>query len=418
MSRRLTTLKALVIDVSPLRDSVSYRALWLGQVTSFIGTQMRFVAVPWQVFQLTHSTAMVGLIGLVELVPLVVFSMLGGAIADRADRKRLVVRLQASMMVTAAAFAVLSLDDEPPVAAILVLTAVASALSAMERPARTAMIPDLVGMDNLPAAMAVRQLAFQVTSIIGPALGGVLIAALDITWVYAIDALTFVAALTALRWVPSLPQKQQEDHSDWSAIREGLTFARRTPVLLSIFVVDLVAMIFGMPRAVFPALAEEVFGMGAGGAGLLYAAPSVGAFIGVLFTGWVPRVERQGVAVLISVAIWGAAITLAGLSLFSLLLTVFFLAVAGAADVVSAVFRSTMLQEATPPTLRGRINAVNLLVVTGGPRLGDVEAGAIASITSAQASVVLGGVLCIVGTAALAFPSTLRGQRAETKSTR
>jgi MFS family permease len=418
MSRRLTTLKALVIDVSPLRDSVSYRALWLGQVTSFIGTQMRFVAVPWQVFQLTHSTAMVGLIGLVELVPLVVFSMLGGAIADRADRKRLVVRLQASMMVTAAAFAVLSLDDEPPVAAILVLTAVASALSAMERPARTAMIPDLVGMDNLPAAMAVRQLAFQVTSIIGPALGGVLIAALDITWVYAIDALTFVAALTALRWVPSLPQKQQEDHSNWSAIREGLTFARRTPVLLSIFVIDLVAMIFGMPRAVFPALAEEVFGMGAGGAGLLYAAPSVGAFIGVLFTGWVPRVERQGVAVLISVAIWGAAITLAGLSLFSLLLTVFFLAVAGAADVVSAVFRSTMLQEATPPTLRGRINAVNLLVVTGGPRLGDVEAGAVASITSPQTSVVLGGVLCVVGTAALAFPSALRGQRAETKSSR
>jgi MFS family permease len=418
MNRRLTTLKALVIDVSPLRDSVSYRALWLGQVTSFIGTQMRFVAVPWQVFQLTHSTAMVGLIGLVELVPLVVFSMLGGAIADRADRKRLVVRLQASMMVTAVAFAGLSLDDEPPVAAILVLTAVASALSAMERPARTAMIPDLVGMDNLPAAMAVRQLAFQVTSIIGPALGGVLIAALDITWVYAIDALTFVAALTALRWVPSLPQKQQEDHSNWSAIREGLTFARRTPVLLSIFVIDLVAMIFGMPRAVFPALAEEVFGMGAGGAGLLYAAPSVGAFIGVLFTGWVPRVKRQGVAVLISVAIWGTAITLAGLSLVSLLLTVFFLAVAGAADVVSAVFRSTMLQEATPPTLRGRINAVNLLVVTGGPRLGDVEAGAVASITSPQASVVLGGVLCVVGTAALAFSSALRGQRAETKSSR
>jgi hypothetical protein len=155
-----------------------------------------------------------------------------------------------------------------------------------------------------------------------------------------------------------------------------------------------------------------VFGMGAEGLGLLYAAPSVGALIGVLFTGWVPQVNRQGMAVLVSVALWGLAITLAGLSLFSLTLTLFFLAAAGAADVVSAIFRSTILQETTPPDLRGRVNAVNLLVVTGGPRLGDVEAGAVATITSPQASIVIGGALCVLGSAALALPATLRRQRA------
>jgi MFS family permease len=413
MSKR--SARSFVIDLSPLRDSVPYRALWFGQVTSFIGTQMRFVAVAWQVFQITHSTAMVGLVGLVELVPLIIFSMIGGAAADRTDRKRLVVRLQASMMVTAAAFALMSLDDEPPVLIIFVLTGLASALSAMERPARTAMIPDLVGEDKIAAAMAVRQLAFQVTAIIGPALGGVLIAVFDVTWVYLIDTLSFLAALTAFRWIPNLPPQRKTDQSNWIAIREGLSFGFRTPVLFSIFMIDLVAMIFGMPRAVFPALAEEVFGLGAGGVGLLYAAPSVGALLGVLFTGWVPHVRRQGLAVLVSVGIWGAAIALAGLSLFSLALTLFFLAMAGAADVVSAVFRNTMLQEATPTALRGRVNAVNLLVVTGGPRVGDIEAGAVASITSPQASVVIGGVLCVLGSAALALPATLRGQRAGTK---
>jgi MFS family permease len=412
MSSRSKFIRSLVIDISPLRDSVPYRALWFGQVTSFIGTQMRFVAVPWQVFQLTHSTAMVGLIGLLELAPLVFFSLLGGTAADRTDRRRLIIRLQLSMMATAVAFVLMSLADRPSVVWIFVLTGIASALSSTERPARTAMIPDLVGREKIPAAMAVRQLAFQVTAILGPALAGMLIALVDVTWVYVLDALSFVAAIAAFHWIPNLPAHHSTKESSWIATRDGLSFVFRTPVLLSILVIDFVAMIFGMPRAVFPALAERVFGMGAEGLGLLYAAPSVGALIGVLFTGWVPQVNRQGMAVLVSVALWGVAITLAGLSLFSLTLTLFFLAAAGAADVVSAIFRSTILQEATPPDLRGRVNAVNLLVVTGGPRLGDVEAGAVATITSPQASIVIGGALCVLGSAALALPATLRRQRA------
>ena len=413
MSRRSGAIRSLVIDLSPLRDSIPYRALWFGQVTSFIGTQMRFVAVPWQIFQLTHSTAMVGLIGLVELGPLIFFSLLGGTAADRTDRRRLIIRLQLSMMATSIAFVLMSLADRPSVLLIFALTGIASALSAMERPARTAMIPDLVGSDKISAAMAVRQLAFQVTAIVGPAVAGTLIAVVDVTWVYVLDALSFVAALTAFLWIPVLPLRVSSGESSWTAMRDGLSFVFRTPVLLSILAIDFVAMIFGMPRAVFPALADGTFNMGAEGLGLLYAAPSVGALIGVLFTGWVPQVNRQGLTVLVSVAVWGAAITLAGLSLFSLSLTLFFLAAAGAADVVSAIFRSTMLQETTPPQLRGRVNAVNLLVVTGGPRLGDVEAGAVATVTSPQASIVIGGVLCVLGAAALAAPTALRSQRAQ-----
>jgi MFS family permease len=412
MGGPLKALRSVVIDLSPLRESVAYRALWVGQVTSFIGTQMRLVAVPWQVFRLTGSTAMVGAIGLVELIPLVVFSLVGGAIADKADRRRLVIRLQTAMMITSGGFVLVSLQDRPSVLWLFLLTGVSSALSSMERPVRTAMIPDLVGMERIAAAMAVRQLAFQVTAILGPALGGILIAAWDVTWVYVIDALSFVAALTAMRWIPELPRHKLDEDSNWGAIKDGLRFAFRTPVLRSILVIDFVAMIFGMPRAVFPALAEEVFGIGAEGLGLLFAAPAIGALIGVLFTGWVPTVKRQGLAVLVSVGVWGVAIALAGLSTFSLALTVFFLAVAGSADVVSAIFRSTMLQEVTPAPLRGRINAVNLLVVAGGPRAGDFEAGAVAAVTSPQASVVIGGVLCVVGALLLAVPPTLRGQRA------
>src|SRR5680860_402699 len=183
-----------------------------------------------------------------------------------------------------------------------------------------------------------------------------------------------------------------------AAIREGLSYARRTPVLMSIFIIDLVAMIFGMPRAVFPALADGTFAVGPFGLGLLYAAPAAGALVGALTTGWVGRIRRQGIAVVVAVAVWGAAIALAGLSLFSLVLTLFFLAIAGAADVVSAVFRGTMLLEATPAKLRGRVNSLNQMVVAGGPRLGDVEAGLVAGAIGPGPSIVVGGAACLIGT--------------------
>lgn len=404
MNRRFS---AALVDISPLRESPAYRALWLGQMVSLLGSNMRLVAVAWHVYALTGSTVMVGLVGLAEVVPLIAVSIFGGALVDTRDRKKLIVRAQLGLMLSSGGLAAITLAGEPSVGWIYLLTGIASAFNAIDRPARSALLPHVIAADKLTAAMALRQVLFQTTTIVGPAIGGLLIEVVSVGWVYALDAASFSAALIALRWVPVMPVAATTGPTRLAAVKEGLAFAARTPVLMSIFVIDLVAMIFGMPRAVFPALAKETFGMGAGGVGILYAAPAVGALLGALTTGWVSSVRRQGLAVIVAVVVWGTAIALAGLSLFSLALTLTFLAIAGAADVVSAVFRGTILLQKTPDALRGRLNALNIMVVTGGPRLGDVEAGLVAGALGAPASVVIGGIACVAGAGLVArlFPS-------------
>jgi len=390
-----------------LRESVPFRALWIGQIVSLVGTQMRLVAVPFQVYTITGSTVAVGLVGLVEVVPLIVFSIVGGSIADTFDRRKIMFLATLGLMLDSIVLAVLTFSGEPALWSIYALTALGSAFEAIDRPPRAAIIPDLVSETQMPAAMALRQVSYQLTHIAGPALGGLIIAAFGGPgWVHAADAATFVAVLVALYWIPKQPphaaDPDDEGRLSVRLIKEGMSFSFRTPLIASIFVIDLIAMIFGMPRAVFPQLADETFGLGAAGLGLLYAAPSAGALIGALTTGWVKHVRRQGVAVVLAVAVWGAAIAAAGLSLFSLLLTLVFLAIAGAADVVSAVFRGTILLEATPVNLRGRVQALNLMVVSGGPRIGDLEAGLVAGAIGAGPSVVVGGVACLVGTGVVA----------------
>ena len=413
MNRRFT---AALVDISPLRESPAYRALWLGQMVSLLGSNMRLVAVAWHIYLLTGSTVMVGLVGLVEVVPLIAVSIFGGALVDTADRKKLIVRAQLGLMLSSGALAAVTLAGSPSVFWIYTLTGIASAFNAIDRPARSALLPHVIAEDKLTAAMALRQVLFQTTTIIGPAIGGLLIEVVSVGWVYALDAVSFSAALVALRWVPAIPIAAEAGPSRLAVVKEGLAFAYRTPVLMSIFVIDLVAMIFGMPRAVFPALAADTFHMGAGGVGVLYAAPAVGALLGALTTGWVSSIKRQGLAVILAVVAWGTAITLAGLSLFSLGLTLFFLALAGAADVVSAVFRGTILLQKTPDALRGRLNALNIMVVTGGPRLGDVEAGLVAGAFGAPASVVIGGAACVAGAGLVArfYPSLRNYVRPET----
>jgi MFS family permease len=405
LSPRFAKARSWALDISPLRDSVAYRALWLGQLVSQFGTNMRVVAVAYQVFQITRSTVAVGFVGVVELVPLLVFGLVGGAIADRRDRRLLSAQAQVGLMISSAALALITLAGRPSVTWIYILLAISSAFAAVDRPARSAMVPSLVPPGTLPAAMALRQVVFQVTQIVGPAVGGALIAALPVhgggspgvAVIYFIDAATYVGGLVSLKWVPTMTPAG-EPQASLQSVREGLAFAIRRPVILSIFLIDLIAMIFGMPRAVFPALAERTFHGGAGILGLLYAAPAAGALISALTTGWVTSIRKQGMAVILSVAAWGVAIALAGLSLFSLFLTVVLLAIAGGADVVSAVFRGTMLQDATPDPLRGRLNALNIMVVTGGPRLGDFEAGLVAGAFGAPASIVIGGLACLLGT--------------------
>jgi MFS family permease len=375
---------------------------------SLIGTQMRLVAVPFQVYTITGSTVAVGFVGLVEVVPLIIVSIIGGSLADTFDRRKVMFIATLGLMLDSIVLAVLTFRGEPALWSIYALTALGSAFEAIDRPPRAAIIPDLVSEDQVPVAIALRQVSYQITHIAGPALGGLIIAALGGPgWVHAADAATFVAVLIALHWIPKQPPQADEQMGDEGRlsarlIKEGVSFSLRTPLIASIFVIDLIAMIFGMPRAVFPQLADETFGMGAAGLGLLYAAPSAGALLGALTTGWVKHVRRQGIAVVIAVAVWGAAIAAAGLSLFSLLLTLTFLAIAGAADVVSAVFRGTMLLEATPVNLRGRVQALNLMVVSGGPRIGDLEAGLVAGAIGAGPSVVVGGLACLVGTGVVA----------------
>jgi MFS family permease len=404
-------VRALALDTTPLAESTAYRALWLGDLVSRIGSQMRIVALPWQVFELTDSTVAVGAIGAVELVPLVVFSIWGGAIADRMDRRKMLARTEAGLLITSLALAAVSFGDDPNLAAIYALAGLSSALTALERPPRTAMIPGLVGPEKLTSAIALNQALFQTTQIVAPAAGGALIALLSgVAWIYIIDALTVGGALVALMWVPPAVPASEGESSQLRSIVEGLRWAVANRLIMSLFVIDLVAMIFGMPRAVFPALARDTFDAGPAGAGLLYSAPAVGALIAALSSGWVGRVRRAGGAVILAVAGWGAAITLAGAAVFSFQLTLFFLALAGAADVVSAVFRGTMLQRATPDALRGRVSSVHLMVVTGGPALGDIEAGLLAGAVGAPASVVIGGIACLVGTAVVgaAFPELRR----------
>lgn len=406
MSGRFERARKVALDITPLKESVPYRALWLGQLVSLIGTNMRVVAAAYQVFEITESSVAVGLIGLVEVVPLIVFSIIGGAVGDRMDRRLLLLRTQAGLLVTSALLMLVTLTDSPPLGLIYLLLGVSAAITAMDQPTRTALAPSLVRPDQIASVSALRQVVFQTTQIIGPAIGGVVIATLGVAAVYGIDAASFIAGLIALRWVPARPPSPVEEKTRLESVREGLRFALRTQAILAIFVIDLVAMIFGMPRAVFPALAQQTFGLGASGLGLLFAAPSLGALLGALASGWVRTVARRGIAVIAAVTVWGLAITLAGLSVFSFPLTLFFLAVAGAADVFSAVFRGTILLESTPDRLRGRLSAANIMVVTGGPRLGDVEAGLVAGLIGAPGSIVVGGVACLVGTGvvAAAFP--------------
>lgn len=363
---------------------------------------MRIVAVSFQVFAITGSPAAVGLVGLAEVVPLIIFSIIGGPLIDAFNRRRIMGVAQSLLLLDSGALAVLTLIGTPSVPQIYALVAFGSALTAIDQPTRNALTPTFVKAEQIPAAMALRQVVFQTTMIAGPAVGGVLIAALNgVGWLYVIDAATFLAALVSLRWVPSTRTRSSESSETRAtpgAIGEGLRFAFRNPLILSIFAIDLVAMIFGMPRAVFPALAQETLEVGASGLGLLYAAPSVGALIGALTSGWVKHVRRRGWAVMAAVATWGAAITLAGLALPSFPVTLLLLAVAGAADVFSAVFRGSMLIEATPDELLGRVSALNLMVVAGGPRVGDIEAGLVAQWIGPASSVVVGGIACLVGT--------------------
>jgi MFS family permease len=411
-------LRGIFLDLEPLRRDRDYRFLWAGQLISGVGRQVTVVALPFQLYVLTGSTLAVGLLALVQLVPILVFALGGGAMADAVDRRRLLLLTQLGLAVASAALFGLAMTPGAPIWGYYVVAFVAAGVGAVDQPARTSSIPRLVPLERLPAAIALNQLGFNTMAVIGPALGGLLIVAVGVATAFLFDAVTFAAAIVALLLIAPIPPHPGAARPSLDTVREGLRFVRGRRVVLSSFVVDLVAMVFGMPTSLFPALALDVFGVGPAGVGLLTAAPAAGALIGAATSGWVGRIARPGRAVIVSVAGWGAAITAFGVTTFMLVgsatlsfaLALVFLACAGAADVFSAVLRSAIVQLDTPDQLRGRVASIHILVVTSGPRLGDAEAAAVAAIAGPEVSVLSGGILCLVGLAAVArrFPELAR----------
>jgi MFS family permease len=399
-------IRGFFVDTTPLRLDRDYRWLWSGQVVSGMGNQITRIALPFQVYVLTGSTLAIGAIGLVQLVPILVFALGAGSLADVVDRRRLLMVTQTGMAISSLLLVLLALHGDPPLIALYVIAFLSAGLGAVDQPARASSLPRIVAAERLPSAIALNQLNFQVASIVGPAIGGVLIATVGLSGAYAVDVVSFVASLAALAAIRPLPPIGVVTRPGLEAIKEGLRFARQRRVILGSFVVDLNAMIFGMPTSLFPVLALDVFKTGPAGFGLLAAAPAVGAFLGALVSGWVSRVHRTGRAIFLAVVAWGLAITAFGLVTFSFPLALVFLAMAGAADVFSAVFRSTLIQLETPDNLRGRVTSIHTLVVTSGPRLGDVEAAVVAALVSPQFAVVSGGILCVLGVAVVArrFP--------------
>lgn len=406
----------ILADLTPLRESPPFRRLWIGNSVGTVGQQMSAVAVALQVYDISGSSFAVGLTGLFQLIPLIVLGLYGGALLDRFDRRMVAVISSAGQWVCTVALVAQAMAGLSSVALLYGIIAVQSGFFAVSNPARQAIIPRLIPDHLLPAANALTTLTWSIAFTLGPVLGGLLVAAAgSVTVVYAVDLVVFAVAVWAMWRLPALPPEgvAADAPRGWASVLEGLRFLKGKRNLQMSFYLDIVAMVFGMPRALFPAIATMWYGGSVADValvvGLLSAAPAVGAFLASVFSGPLGGVRRQGLAVVVSIMIWGAGVAAFGV-LRWLPAALLALAIAGAADTVSAIFRATILQAATPDEYRGRLQGIFTVVVVGGPRLGDVESGAVAAAFGETVSAVSGGLLCIVfaGLLVAAVPTFLR----------
>jgi len=381
------------MDLTPLRQR-DFRWLFSAQFVSFLGTMVTQVALPYQVYQVTHSSLAVGMLGLAELLPLLVTAFLGGALADSTDRRRLVLMVHVGLMAGTALLALNALRETPSITMLYVGAALMSGLSGLQRPSLEAITPRVLDKEQLAAASALSAFRGSVGMILGPALGGILIASVGVPVTYLFDLATYVFSFAAIRQIRPIPPEPGAEPPSLAAVVAGFQYARSRQELMGTYVVDFVAMIFGMPMALFPAMAEHLGGAPA--LGPLYAAPAVGALLASVTGRWLARVQRHGLGVLIAAAAWGAAIIAFGLC-DRLAPAIVCLAVAGGADAMSGIFRMTMWNETIPDALRGRLAAIEMVSYMSGPLLGHVESGAVAALLSVRASVVSGGVLCVIG---------------------
>lgn len=389
------TRRRIFADLTPLRTSPDYRRLWIGGTVSWLGQAMTALAISLQVYELTRSSFSVGLVGLFTLVPLVVFGLYGGAIADTVDRRKLGLYSSLGAAGLSVALTAAALLDYHRVWFLYAVVALQAVCAALAGPARSAMIPRLLPAEQLPAANALNSVTMTSGMMAGPMLGGLIVGWWGYQAAYLIDAVTFGAALYAMWRLPSMKPDRESGARGRASVVDGLRFLGTRPNIRMTFFSDLAAMVLAHPRALFPAIAGLWFGGDAKTVGLLAAAPAVGALLGGLFSGWQGRIRRHGLAILLAVGAWGLAIAVFGLTR-NLWLGLLFLAAAGCADTVSMVFRTTMLQAATPDEMRGRLQGVFIVVVAGGPRLGDFLAGTAADLTSPTVAITGGGLGCLL----------------------
>ena len=382
-------------DTRPLAVP-AYRRLFVGQVVTVVGTQLTAVAVQQQIFQITGSSAWVGIASLVALIPLVVFGLLGGAIADTYDRRKLLIITSCGVGLTSVALWLATFARTESVWVVLALLAVQQGFFAVNQPTRSAIIPRLLPPELVPSANALGMTVFSAGVIVGPLLFGILVPVLGLGWLYFLDSVLSVAIIWAVVKLPAMPPLGGRRAR--AKVIDGLTYLRWRPLLLMTFVVDIIAMVFGLPRALFPQMAQDTFGgppEGGVALGMLNAAMGIGVLIGGLTGGWIQQVHRQGRAIVVAILVWGVAMSLLGLT-SALWVAVLLLAVGGWADMVSGVFRSTILQVEATDEMRGRLQGVFLVVVAGGPRVADMLHGLVASGTSTQIAVTGGGIACVV----------------------
>jgi MFS family permease len=403
-------LRRHAIDTRPLRH-LPYRRMFIGNAVANFGLQFTAVAVPVQMFAITGSSLWVGLLGLAALIPLLVFSLWGGAVSDQMDRRRLLLVSSIVMWLATVLLLTQALLHVDSPGLLLLLTGVQATGFAVSSPTRTAIVPRLVGREEIPAATTLNSTMFNGAMVLGPLVAGLLIRQSDFAAAYAVDAVAFTVALWATIRLPALPPLHAVDSprriAGWAEVREGLTYIATSPVLLLSFAVDIAAMVLALPRALFPQVAAERFGSTS--VGWLYAAIAIGSVVAGLTSGWIGRVRRQGFALCAAVVLWGLFVAAAGLA-SSLWLCVLLLAAAGAADMVSAVYRQTILQTYAPDGFQGRLQGVFIAVVAGGPRLGDLRAGVTAAAAGATVSWVGGGIAAAAGAmvSAVAFPALIR----------
>jgi MFS family permease len=396
----VTNRRRLGLDLTPLRTSRDFRLLFTGGSISGIGSFITYVTIPFQVAAITRDPLMVGLLGVCELVPLLVMAFVGGALADYLDRRLLVRGGEFALAALSAVLLVNALSAAPHLWLLYLVAALTACVDGLQRPALEAMVPRLVQPEELPATMALQSLGMQVAQLGGPALAGLLIAAVDLAWVYAFDLLTFAVSLTCLTLVRAVPPPPDADRPSLRAVVTGLRYASSRPELLGTYLVDINAMFFGMPQALYPFLATQLGGPRI--LGLLYAAPAAGSLLATLGSGWTGRVHRHGLMVVVAAALWGVGIVGVGLSRM-LWLTLFCLAFAGAVDMISGIFRSIIWSQTIPDHLRGRLAGIEMLSYTTGPLLGQVRSGLMARTRlGVGGSIWVGGVLCVAGTVALA----------------